>query len=80
MKKASIKKLVKEIAWFVALILIAALVEFAIIETFDLHPVLSIKIQGLIGLVILGYGFRMVVRLWKVFNSPSDAVKNKNTE
>ena len=80
MKKASIKKLVKEIAWFVALILIAALVEFAIIETFDLHPVLSIKIQGLIGLVILGYGFRMVVRLWKVFNLPSGTAKNKDTE
>lgn len=80
MKSSSAKKLVKELAWFVIIISVAAIVEFAIIEAFDLHPVLSIKIQGLLGLIVLGYGFRMAVRLWKTFNPPPDKANEKTTD
>lgn len=83
MAKKPFKMFIEELGWFVAILSIAALVEYAIIEAFDLHPVLSIKIQGLIGLMVLGYGFRMSVRIWKTFNPPpesSDANEEKNTD
>jgi cadmium resistance protein CadD (predicted permease) len=70
--KSAFKILIKELMWLIAIIGISALVEFAIIEAFDLHAVLSIKLQGLIGLIIIGYGIRMVARLWKTFNSSED--------
>lgn len=72
MDKSAFKILVKELIWLTAIIGISALVEFAIIETFDLHAVLSIKLQGLIGLIIIGYGIRMAARLWKAFHSSED--------
>jgi hypothetical protein len=72
MDKKLHKILLKEFIWLVTIIVISALIEFAIIENFDLHPVLSIKIQGLIGLVIIGYIIRMSARLWKTFHSSDD--------
>jgi hypothetical protein len=52
-----------EFLWLMGLILIAGVVEYVIIVLFDLHPILSVKIQGLIGLTIIAYGIRMVARL-----------------
>lgn len=72
MDKSALKILLKELTWLVAIIGISALVEYIIIENFDIHPVLSIKLQGLIGLVIIGYGLRMGARLWKTFHSSED--------
>jgi len=77
--KSVFKILIKELMWLFAIIGISALVEFAIIEALDLHAVLSIKLQGLIGLIIIGYGIRMVARLWKTFNS-SEEVDSEETE
>lgn len=57
------KKLVYELLWLLALILLSAVMEYAIIVIFDLHPALSVKMQGIIGLLIFGYGVRMVARL-----------------
>lgn len=79
MDKSAFKILIKELMWLFAIIGISALVEFAIIEALDLHAVLSIKLQGLIGLIIIGYGIRMVARLWKTFNS-SEEVDSEETE
>jgi len=73
MNKSALKVLFKELIWLLAILGISALIEFLIIESFDLHPVLSIKLQGLIGLVIIGYGIRMSGRLWKSFHSSDDA-------
>lgn len=73
MRKKAFIIFLKELGWLAAIISVAALVEYAIIEAFDLHPVLSIKIQGLIGLMVLGYGFRMSVRLWKTLNPQQDS-------
>lgn len=79
MEKKSLRIFGKELIWFVVIICIAAIVEYGIIELFDLHPVLSIKIQGLIGLMVLGYGFRMSVRLWKTMNpNPASSDVNKD--
>lgn len=79
MDKSALKILIKEVIWLIAIIVISALVEFAIIEAFDLHAVLSIKLQGLIGLIIIGYGIRMIARLWKTFNSSED-IDSEQTE
>ncbi len=79
MDKSVFKILIKELMWLFAIIGISALVEFAIIEALDLHAVLSIKLQGLIGLIIIGYGIRLVARLWKTFNS-SEEVDSEETE
>lgn len=79
MDKSASKTLLKEIIWLIAIIGISALIEFAIIENFDLHPVMSIKIQVLIGLVVLGYCVRMGARLWKTF-SDSEELQSDQTE
>jgi cadmium resistance protein CadD (predicted permease) len=72
MDKSALTILLKELIWLIAIIGLSALIEFIIIDTFDLHPVLSIKLQGLIGLIIIGYGIRMAARLWKAFHSSED--------
>lgn len=72
MDKSTSKTLSKEIIWLVAIIGISVLIEFAIIENFDLHPVLSIKIQVFIGLIVIGYGIRMGARLWKTLSDSKE--------
>lgn len=57
------KKIIYELLWLALLLILSAAAEYAIIVIFDLHPVLSVKIQGIIGLLIFGYGIRMVTRL-----------------
>lgn len=61
------KKLMYELLWLLALVLLSALMEYLIIVIFDLHPALSVKIQGIIGLLIFGYSVRMVARLLKTY-------------
>lgn len=65
MKNQLRKKLISELVWLLGIILVSAALEYAIIELFDLHPILSIKIQGFIGLVIIAYVIRMVTRMGK---------------
>lgn len=62
--KSKLKRvLIYELSWFMALLALSAAAEYVIIVLFDLHPVLSVKIQGIIGLLIFGYLIRMVSRL-----------------
>jgi len=61
------RKVIYELLWLAALLLLSAAAEYVIIMIFDLHPVLSVKIQGVIGLLIFGYGIRMVARLLSSF-------------
>lgn len=56
-------KLITEFAWLFGIILVSAALEYAIIEFFNLHPILSVKIQGFIGLVVIAYIIRMVARI-----------------
>lgn len=56
-------KLISELIWLLGIILISAAVEYAVILLFNLHPILNVKIQGLIGLVIIAYIIRMVTRM-----------------
>lgn len=58
-------KLISELVWLSGIILVSAALEYAIITLFDLHPILSVKIQGLIGLIIIAYVIRMVTRMGK---------------
>ena len=59
------KKLFQELIWLIGLLSISAIIEYVIIFSFDLHPILSVKIQGLIGLLVVAYGIRMIARLGK---------------
>jgi len=61
------KKIGYELMWLLAILVMSALAEYAIIMIFDLHPILSVKIQGIIGLIIFGYGIRMISRLLSSF-------------
>ena len=57
--------LLYEVTWLIGIIAVSAVIEYAIILLFDLHPILSVKIQGFIGLVIVAYGIRTLARLGK---------------
>ncbi|MDZ7681465.1 MAG: hypothetical protein U5J63_07030 [Fodinibius sp.] len=57
------RKLISEVIWLVGIIATSAAIEYIIISLFDLHPILSVKIQGLIGLAIIAYGIRTLARL-----------------
>lgn len=65
MKNQLKSKFISEIIWLLGILLTAAAVEYAIILLFNLHPILNVKIQGLIGLVIIAYIIRMVTRMGK---------------
>lgn len=56
-------KLITEFAWLLGIILVSAALEYAMIVFFNLHPILSVKIQGFIGLVVIAYIIRMVARI-----------------
>jgi hypothetical protein len=69
MKKKLRNTVINESLWLLGLLLVAAVVEYSIIELFDLHPVLNVKVQGFIGLLLIGYSIRMAARLWKTFKA-----------
>lgn len=64
MRKKLWDRLKKELAWLLVVGALAALLEYLLIEFMDLHPVLSVKVQGFIGLLIFGYCVRMITRLF----------------
>jgi len=57
------RTLIYEAIWLIGIVAVSAAVEYTIISLFDLHPILSVKIQGLIGLIIIAYGIRRLARL-----------------
>lgn len=63
MNKQMRNKLISEFFWLLGLLIISAVIEYLVFSIFDLHPMLSVKIQGLIGLTIIGYGIRLVARI-----------------
>lgn len=75
-KNSTNQKIVREICWLAAIIILAALVEYAVIKFLGLHPVVSLRIQGLIGLVVIGYGIRMAARLWAPDDDEPDPSQN----
>lgn len=77
MEKDRKNKIITEFIWLFSLLIVSAVAEYAIIVFFDLHPVLSVKIQGLIGLLVIAYGIRMVARLWDSSNKASQNDKNE---
>lgn len=69
MEKKLRNTVIVESIWLIALVVAAAILEYSIIELFDLHPVLSVKIQGFIGLLLIAYAVRMGARLWKSYKA-----------
>lgn len=76
MGKDQKSKTITEFIWLFSLLIVSAIAEYAIIVFFDLHPVLSVKIQGLIGLLVIAYGIRMVARLRGFSNKASQNDKS----
>lgn len=58
-------KLITEFSRLLGIIIVSAALEYAIIIFFNLHPILSVKIQGFIGLVVIAYIIRMIARMGK---------------
>ncbi len=56
-------KILVELAWLFGIVAVSAAIEYSIIMLFDLHPILSLKIQALIGLVVIAYVIRMISRM-----------------
>lgn len=65
MNKDDRRKILHEIYWLIGIGILAAALEYTIIILFDLHPILSVKLQAFIGLLIIAYVIRMVTRVWK---------------
>lgn len=70
-----LKLLGYEVAWLLGIFLAAIAVEYAFFELFDINPIISAKIQGLLVLTVIGYGLRISYRIWKIFNQ-SDSPDN----
>lgn len=58
-------KLITEFSWLLGIIIASAALEYAVIIFFNLHPILSVKIQAFIGLVVVAYIIRMIARMGK---------------
>ena len=63
----------KETLWFLIIVVISAVVEFLLITLLELHPVLSVKVQGFIGLLVIGLLIRFVARVRSTFRTHPDA-------
>lgn len=74
MKEQLKQKIKNEILWLIGIGSVAAALEYAIITLMDLHPVISIKIQGFIGLLVIAYLVRMIAR---VRNSSEQEVRSE---
>lgn len=71
-----LKNITKEIVWFLGIFVLAVSVEYAFFEFVDINPIVNVKIQGLIGLLFVGYGLRASYRIWKEFQNNSDSRNN----
>lgn len=65
-------KIIIEFIWLAGLLLVSAVAEYVLILLFDLHPILSVKIQVVIGLTVIGYGIRMTARMVSYFKTSID--------
>lgn len=80
MKKGNRNKIISEALWLLAILTVSAVIEYSIIEIFDLHPILSVKLQGLIGLLVIGYSIRMATRLWNSYKADSNGNSQSEME
>lgn len=80
MKEYTHKKIKREIYWLLVITILAALIEYAVIKFLNLHPVVSLRLQGFIGLVLIGYGIRMVARLWASESEKNNSEHNGQLE
>ncbi len=71
-----LKHIAVELAWLLGIFVVAVFIEYAFFEFIDINPILSVKIQGLIGLLFLGYGLRASHRIWQMFQKESDPRDN----
>lgn len=77
MKEYLKNNLWKEIKWLLIIIIGAALIELSIIYFLDINSILKIKIQGFIGLILLGYLIRLSARMIVIKQESSDPNKNE---
>ncbi len=71
-----LKHIIREVAWLLGIFVFAVSIEYAFFEFIDINPIISLKIQGLIGLLFIGYGLRASYRIWEIFQEKSDPRDN----
>jgi len=67
MKASTMQLIINELLWFLGIFVVAVIAEYAIFEIFDINPILSVKVQGLLGLLFIGYVLSAAYRIWKSF-------------
>lgn len=65
-----------EALWLFAIVAVAGGVEFLIILVLELDPMLSVRVQGFIGLLIIGYMIRMTARIISKSDKQTSAKNN----
>lgn len=70
------KKILRELMWLLGIFALSLSIEYAILKFVNMNPILSVKIQGLIGLLVVGYGLRVSYRIWKEFQRKPDYRNN----
>ncbi len=68
--------IIKELLWLLGIMAVSAIIEVIIIMLLDLHPVLSVKIQGFIGLMVIGLTIRVAARIRAAYRTHPDPTKN----
>lgn len=68
--------IVRELSWLAVIIVMSLIIEYAIMLYIDINPVLSVKLQGFVGLLLVGYGLRAAYRIWSKFQDRADKRKN----
>lgn len=76
MNAIKLRDIALELAWLTGIFVVAISIEYAFFEFIDINPILSVKIQGLIGLLFVGYGLRVSYRVWQMFQEKSDPPNN----
>lgn len=76
MNARRLKHIARELLWLAGIFLLAISVEYAFFEIIDINPIVSVKVQGLIGLLFIGYGLRASYRIWNMFQEKSDSGSN----
>lgn len=76
MNRLRLKNITSEIGWLVGIFVLAVSVEYAFFELININPIISVKVQGLIGLLFIGYSLRAAYRVWELFQWNSSPKNN----
>jgi len=67
MSTAKQKFIIIELVWLAGIVAVSIIAEVLFFYFLELNPILSVKIQGLIGLLFIAYCLRVSYRIWRRF-------------